>query len=276
MAIDPLAQFSTKSADRILEPMDRISEVLFGLIMALTFTLTLGVVTADSIQVRTMLLAALGCNLAWGIIDAGVFLMARFNQRGRNVMQLRAVRTTADISDAHRRISDSLPPVLASVMPPDQLELMRQRLLKLPEPDRPRLTKRDVLGAIGICLLSFLSTFPIVIPFILIGDARLALRLSNLIAIGMLFVCGHAFGRYAGYRPWVTGLAMVAVGAVLIGVAIALGGRKLSRPAELQPHRGSVAGLANLGCADFCSAASTENVTYAVHPSSRFFASNSE
>ena len=64
MAVDPLAQFSAKSANRILEPMDRISEVLFGLIMALTFTLTLGVVTADTIQVRTMLLGALGCNLA--------------------------------------------------------------------------------------------------------------------------------------------------------------------------------------------------------------------
>src|SRR6516225_2254661 len=80
--IDPLAPFSAKPSDRILEPMDRISEILFGLIMALTFTLTLGVVTADRIQVRTMLLAALGCNLAWGIIDASVFLMARFNQRG--------------------------------------------------------------------------------------------------------------------------------------------------------------------------------------------------
>jgi len=224
MAIDPVAQVSAKSSDRVLEPMDRISEVLFGLIMALTFTLTLGVVTADRIQVRTMLLAALGCNLAWGIIDAGVFLMARFNQRGRNAMQLRAVRTAADIAGAHRIIADALPPVLASALPPDQLELMRQRLLKLPEPGRAQLTKRDALGALGICLLSFLSTFPIVIPFILIGDARLALRLSNVVAIGMLFVCGYAFGRYAGYRPWVTGLAMVAVGAVLVGVAIALGG----------------------------------------------------
>ena len=139
-------------------------------------------------------------------------------------MQLRAVRTAADIADAHRIITDALPPVLASALPPDKLELMRQRLLKLPEPERPQLTKRDALGALGICLLSFLSTFPIVIPFILIGDARLALRLSNVVAIGMLFVCGYAFGRYAGYRPWVTGLAMVAVGAVLVGVAIALGG----------------------------------------------------
>ena len=163
MTIDPLTQVSAKSSDRILEPMDRISEILFGLIMALTFTLTLGVVTAERTQVRTMLLAALGCNLAWGIIDAGVFLMARFNQRGRIAMQLRALRI-ADSIDAHRMISDSLPPVVESVMPPYQLELIRQRLLKLPEPERPRLTKRDGLGAIGICSLSFLSTLPIVIP----------------------------------------------------------------------------------------------------------------
>src|SRR5215467_12757631 len=224
MAIDPLAQVSAKSSDLILEPMDRISEVLFGVIMALTFTLTLGVVSADTIQVRTMLLGALGCNLAWGIIDASVFLMARFNQRGRAAMQLRAVRMAADLADAHRTIADALPPVLASVLPPDQLELMRQRLLQLPPPERPRLTRRDRLGAIGICLLSFLSTFPIVIPFILIGDARLALRVSNAVAIAMLFVCGYAVGRYAGFRPWATGLSMVAVGAVLVGVAIALGG----------------------------------------------------
>jgi hypothetical protein len=61
MAIEPWIQSSAKSPDRILEPMDRISEVLFGLIMALTFTLTLGVVTAERIQVRTMLLADYRC-----------------------------------------------------------------------------------------------------------------------------------------------------------------------------------------------------------------------
>jgi VIT1/CCC1 family predicted Fe2+/Mn2+ transporter len=181
-------------------------------------------VTADRIQVRTMLFAALGCNLAWGIIDAGVFLMARFNQRGRNAMQLRAARTAASKGEAHRMIADAMPPLLESILPPDQLELMRQRLLQLPEPENPWLTKHDGLGAIAICLLSFLSTFPIVIPFILISDARLALRLSNAVAIAMLFVCGYAFGRCAGFRPWATGLSMVAVGAALVAVAIALGG----------------------------------------------------
>ena len=80
MVVDQMT--SAKLPDRILDPMDRISEVLFGLIMALTFTCTLGVAIADNIQVRTMLIGALGCNLAWGIIDGGVYLMARLNERG--------------------------------------------------------------------------------------------------------------------------------------------------------------------------------------------------
>jgi hypothetical protein len=98
--------------NRVLDPIDRISEMLFGLIMALTFTLTLGVLTADDIQVRTMLIGALGCNLAWGIIDASVFLMARFNERGRNILKLWAVRKATDPDTAHGIIADALPPLL--------------------------------------------------------------------------------------------------------------------------------------------------------------------
>ena len=211
-------------SDRVLEPMDRISEILFGLIMALTFTCTLGVVTAGDFKIRTMLIGALGCNLAWGIIDASVFLMARFNERGRNIMKLWAVRQTADAGVAHAIIADALPPLVASVLSQDHLEVVRRKLIELPEPQHPRLTRRDALGAASICLLSFLSTFPIVIPFIFIGDPELALRTSNVVAVAMLFLCGYAFGRYAGLRPWTTGLAMVALGAALVGVAIVLGG----------------------------------------------------
>jgi hypothetical protein len=215
---------SAKRPDRILDPMDRISEVLFGLIMALTFTCTLGVAAADHIAVRTMLFAALGCNLAWGIIDGGVYLMARLNQRGRAIVNWRAVRDTADANAAQRIVADALPPLLASITEPPQLEAMRQKLRQLPEPARPRLTKSDWLGALGICLLSFLSTFPIVIPFLFIADARLALRVSNAVAIAMLFLCGFMLGRCAGFRPIAMGFSMVALGSALVGVAIVLGG----------------------------------------------------
>ena len=222
MTFDPAAL--VRRPDRILDPMDRISEVLFGLIMALSFTLTFAVATADNMAVRTMLLAALGCNLAWGIIDGGVYLLARLNQQGRAVLRWRAARDAPDAGTAQRVIADAMPPLLASVVEPAQLETMRQKLSQLPEPARPRLTKSDWLGALGIFLLSFLSTFPIVIPFLFIGDARLALRVSNVVAITMLFLCGFLFGRYAGFRPMAMGAAMVALGGALVGVAIALGG----------------------------------------------------
>ena len=210
---------------RVLDPMERISETLFGLIMVLTFTCTLGVATADDIKVHTMLFGALGCNLAWGIIDAGVYLLARINDRGRKIMTLRAMRQAPDLETAQQIIADALPPLLASVLPPEQLELMRQKLHQLPEPpERPGLTKRDWIGALGLCLLSILSTFPIVVPFIFMSDTRAALRASNAVAIVMLFFCGYVFGYRSGLRPWVAGLSLVAFGSALVGVAIALGG----------------------------------------------------
>jgi len=205
--------------------MDRISEVLFGLIMVLTCTSTISVVTADRIQIRTMLIGALGCNLAWGIIDAGMYLMARLHEQGRNILMLRAAREASAPEAAQAAIAGALPPLLASVLTQEQLELMRQKLRQLPEPPmRPSLTKKDWVGAVAVCLLVFLSTLPVAIPFMLTNDARLALRVSNAIAIVMLFLCGYLFGRHAGLRPWLSGLSSVAIGSVLVLVAIALGG----------------------------------------------------
>src|SRR5580765_7196977 len=80
----------------VLDPMERISETLFGLIMALTFICTLGVATGASINVQTMLIGALGCNLSWGIVDGGLYLLARINERGDKFMILRAIRQAPD------------------------------------------------------------------------------------------------------------------------------------------------------------------------------------
>jgi hypothetical protein len=53
---------------------------------------------------------------------------------------------------------------------------------------------------------------------------RTALRTSHAIAVVMLFLCGYSFGSCAGLRPWATGLVMIVIGGVLVGVAIAFGG----------------------------------------------------
>ena len=205
--------------------MERISETLFGLIMALTFICSLGVATGASINIQTMLIGALGCNLAWGIVDGGLYLLARINERGNKILTLRAIRRAQDPEAARRVIADAMPSELAAFLPDEQLELMRQQLQRLPEPSPgPGLTKRDWTGALGLCLLSFLSTFPVVVPFLFLSDARLALRVSYAVAILMLFCCGYVFGIHSGLRPWAAGLSMVSFGGALVGVAVALGG----------------------------------------------------
>ena len=70
----------------------------------------------------------------------------------------------------------------------------------------------------------FLSTFPVVIPFIFMHNAGPALRVSNAIAIVMLFLTGYAFGRMTGRHPWLVGIAMVVLGSILVGMTMALGG----------------------------------------------------
>ena len=220
-----MADETVKSSKRVLDPIDRVSEVLFGLIMVLTFTGSLSVAEAGREHVRTMLVGALGCNLAWGIIDAVLYLMGCLAEKGRGLMAFRAVRKATDPKEAHRLIADALPSVVASILEPAELETMYQRLKQLPAPpDRARLRKNDWLGAIGVFLLVFLSTFPVVIPFIFMHSTGPALRVSNGIAIVMLFITGYTFGRITGRHPWGFGISMVVLGVILVGMTMALGG----------------------------------------------------
>lgn len=215
----------SRSPRRVLEPIDRVSEVLFGLIMVLTFTGSLSVAEAGRDDVRTMLIGALGCNLVWGIIDGMLYLMGCLAEKGRGLRTFRAVRNASNPDDGQRLIADAVPSVVASVLQPAELEAVRQRLIQLPEPPgQAQLSKGDWMGALGVFLLVFLCTFPVVIPFLFMANAGPALRVSNAIAIVMLFLTGHTFGRMTGRHPGLVGFSMVALGLILAGLTMALGG----------------------------------------------------
>ena len=214
-----------KESKRVLEPVERISEVLFGIIIVLTFTCSLGFARGDQGEVHAMLIAAIGCSLAWGIIDAVFYLLGCLSKRGHNLLLLRRVRQASDPGEARQTIADALPPLIASHMRAEEFESLRSQLKQLPDPPPlPRIVRDDLCGALGVFLLAFMSIFPVVIPFTFISDAKIALRVSNCIAILLLFLAGYALGRYAGQHPWRVGLAMVVLGAAMVGVAIALGG----------------------------------------------------
>jgi hypothetical protein len=214
-----------KAASHALDPVDRVSEVLFGLFMVLTFTGTLSVASAGTEDVRTMLLAAIGCNTAWGFVDGVMYVLRNLVTRARQAGLARAVRETADPRDAHRLIADEIGEMSAA-LDAGALESLRQWIVRRPFGPAQRIstTAADLRGGVQVFLLVFASTFPVVLPFVFLADLQTAMRISAGIAIAMMFYCGYTWGRYASLRPWLAGLTMVVLGVLIETVIILLGG----------------------------------------------------
>ena len=210
---------------RVLDPVDRVSELVFGLLMALTFVGALSVAEAGREQLRDLYVTALGCNLAWGLVDAVMYLVRTVTERGRALTLLRSVRAAPDAAEGRALIATTLARDVAAIVPDSAVEAVRQRMLAVPHvPARPALGWGDVVAAVAIFLVVVASTFPVVLPFALLHDVALAKTVSRLVALAMLFGAGLALGRYAGYGTWRTGFAMAGVGTALVVAIRALGG----------------------------------------------------
>ena len=209
----------------ILSPVDRVSELLFGLFMALTFVGAVSVTDAGQGEIRSMFAAALGCNLAWGLADAVMYLVRTVTDRGRSLTLVRSVRAAADPETGRRLIEASLSRTAAGLVSEAELEAIRGRVVALPSvPERPTLKRDDLLAALAVFLIVVASTFPVVLPFVIFADVGTAKVVSRAVALAMLFCGGLALGRYAGYGSWRAGFMMVGLGTALVAAIIALGG----------------------------------------------------
>jgi len=209
---------------RLLDPVDRVSEILFGLIMAVTIVGSVSIATAGRDELRTVMWAALGCNLAWGLVDAVMYVIRTVTERTRNQALARRI-VQAEAGDAHGLIAQALPNHIATLVGTDELEGIRQRLFALQVDRLGVLRVLDFLEAVGIFVMVVIATFPVVIPFLLTDNAATAMHWSQAITLVMLFLAGFALGRHAGYpKPLRPGLAMAVFGALLIAAVKALGG----------------------------------------------------
>ena len=222
---EPVSDEASKPIKRFLDPMDRISEILFGLVMVLTVTCSFSVGGGGHTEVHQMLIGALGCNVAWGAIDAVLYWLACFHAHGQKIMALRAARDEENPEQAYRVIADALPPVVASLMTPAEFEPVRRKLRQLPDPPpHPHISKDEWLAGLGIFLLVVVATLPVVLPFLFVHDPVRALRISNGVAILLLFLTGYIYGRHTGYRPLRSGFILIVIGIAMVGTTIALGG----------------------------------------------------
>jgi hypothetical protein len=214
-----------EAREPVLSPVDRVSEVLFGLFMALTFVGAVSVAESGPEQIRELFITSVGCNLAWGLVDAVMYLVRTITNRGRALTLVRSVREAPNAEVGRTHLERALSRAVAGFVSSAEVEAIRGRVVALPSvPKRPRLRGRDFLAAIGIFLLVVVSTFPVVLPFLLMQDVATAKMVSRGIALAMLFFGGLALGRYAGYGSWKVGLMMAGLGTAIVIAINALGG----------------------------------------------------
>lgn len=214
---------------RYLDPATSLAEILFGLIMTLTFTLSAGLIIADEGRegARQLLIAVLGCNIAWGIIDAALYLMGELFDRGRLRRLGRAIRRTQDPTRAAALVGSELDPLVEDILPSQERQDLYRRVAAsvAAQPERKiSITREDWLGALTSFVLVVVTSLPAAVPFMLIDEVQVALRVSNAVLLALLFLVGAWWARHTVSKPWLVGTIFLLVGTALVLAAIALGG----------------------------------------------------
>jgi hypothetical protein len=213
---------------KYLDPASQLGEILFGLIMVLGVTLTAGLTVAEGkAGVRQLLHSALGCNIAWGIIDGVMYIMNCLTERSGKARLLEAVQHAPNPAAGLELVRAKVESEFEALSKPEDREALCQAIFKHATHARPiktRVTKEDFYGALACFWLVFISCLPAAAPFLIFDQPRLALRVSNFLLIAMLFLVGHNWAKQAHTNRLLTGLAMVAIGLALVGVAVLLGG----------------------------------------------------
>jgi len=213
---------------RYLDPADSLGELLFGLIMALTLTVGARILSQrPDIDPRELVVGLIGCNVAWGIIDAVLYLLGSVFSRNMRIQFVRRLRTAKGEAEAMAIIREEFDledePDMSDE---DRVAFYRVILdiMKRAGTKRARLRRQDLQAAAVVILLVSLTALPGVAPFLFLEDGYLALRLANAIQIVLMFIVGYRWAEHTGANPWRTGFAVVALGLAMVMVAVALGG----------------------------------------------------
>jgi hypothetical protein len=213
---------------RLLDPGTTLAELIFGLLMVLTFTLGARLLGPEEpTDGRELLVAAIGCNIAWGIIDGFLYILGCVYERLRVANVVRSLRAAPGEPAAVAALAGEFDGDLFRLADAAQRERFCASISAAarrgPDP-RPRLLAEDLRGAVRVFFLVVLTAVPAALPFLVWTDAYLALRISNALLIACLFVVGFFWGRHVGARPVFAGALIMSIGIVLVLIAIPLGG----------------------------------------------------
>jgi VIT1/CCC1 family predicted Fe2+/Mn2+ transporter len=221
--------------NRYLDPVDRLAEVIYGILIVMTFTMAFAGIDASYLQnqdiatqmVSRLFVAAFGCTIAWGIIDAVMYVLTSLFERAERQRVVRAAHEAKTEDDAITVLADELDDSLLDALSEEERDTLYRALFRRfhTKPLAEVSVRRDdIYGAIAVFLLAVIATLPVALPFLISNDPFIAMRLSNVIAVLMLFFVGFRWAKYVHANPWKIGLSLAAFGVVIVLIAIPLGG----------------------------------------------------
>jgi VIT1/CCC1 family predicted Fe2+/Mn2+ transporter len=205
------------------------AEVIYGVIIAITFTSALrGYPDMFEIVVQKVIFAALFCCIAWGIADGLFYIWERnyiIKQENRIIEFSQSVQQK---ESARSLIGEQLDDtILRNISKDDRFKLYDKLSQFLSGVNsRKKMSFREAVTIVlGTFLLSTGAGLIVVTPFFVIENVELALQISNLAGILLLFGVGYFRALDSNVISRVIfGVGSSLIGIVIAGITIVLGG----------------------------------------------------
>lgn len=223
--------------ERLLDPIDLLSEAIYSILILLTFTLAFRIFTIgldahqaiSAVEMNDLLLGAVGATLAWGIIDGVMYALTSVLERGQSHRLLRRLQAAQTEQESVAIVANEFDFYLEPITAEEQRQKLYVHIQAHLRDGQARpvgFKREDFTGALASVVVAMVAVFPAVLPLLLLRtDPTLALRASNVVSLIVLFIAGYYWGRYTDATPWKIGLLLVAVALIMVLlIAIPLGG----------------------------------------------------
>jgi VIT1/CCC1 family predicted Fe2+/Mn2+ transporter len=174
-----------------------------------------------------MLIGVSGCNLAWGIVDGVMYIFAAIFERGLRVRLIRDIQNSPTEDAALEHVAREFDKRLESLTTHEErLRIYRNviELARRTSTTDASIQYHDVCGGLAVTLMIIVATAPVVLPFAVLSNGVIAIRLASGIALVLLFLLGCWWGHMVGVSAIRIGLGLSVLGVLLVLITIALGG----------------------------------------------------
>lgn len=210
---------------------DWLVEMKCAIIMVLAMLgyLRLALVGPDDLEFqKKMILIPLGAITAWGVIDGIMYVLLNLVQRGRQARLLSTIKSNKDQKTTRILIEDNLSSSVIDALSKEEREKIYDEIIKSANNivvKKPQwVTKKDLLVIFFTFVVVFSTGSVLVIPFLVLNDPVLSIRVADLVGIIMLFFIGYWWGKVASRNKIRSAIGITLLGVGIVVITILLGG----------------------------------------------------